>query len=78
MESPLSIECRLHTIVPHGDGPISANYVIGEVVYFHIAEAVLDSAGNIDATKVDYIARMGSDWYARANSESMFEMGRPG
>ena len=31
----------------------------------------------VDATKVDYIARMGSDWYARAHGDAMFEMPRP-
>src|SRR5438270_205860 len=29
-ESPLAIECRLFQLVPHGSGPLSANYVIGE------------------------------------------------
>jgi flavin reductase (DIM6/NTAB) family NADH-FMN oxidoreductase RutF len=76
-ESPLAIECRLHLIVPHGDGPLSANYVIGEVVYFHVAEELFDENGTVDATRIDYIARMGADWYARANADSMFELPRP-
>ena len=33
--------------------------------------------GVLDATKVDYIARMGGDWYNRADGNSMFEMARP-
>jgi flavin reductase (DIM6/NTAB) family NADH-FMN oxidoreductase RutF len=76
-ESPLSIECRLHQIVPHGEGPLSANYVIGEVVYFHVAEELFAEDGRVDPTRIDYIARMGADWYARANADSMFEMPRP-
>ena len=76
VESPLSIECRLFQIVPHGSGPLAANYIIGEVVYFHVATRLLQD-GALDARRVDYIARMGSDWYARANGESMFEMPRP-
>jgi flavin reductase (DIM6/NTAB) family NADH-FMN oxidoreductase RutF len=75
-ESPLAIECRLFRIVPHGEGPLSANYVIGEVVYFHVSEALLKD-GTLDARLVDYIARMGADWYARAEPASMFEMPRP-
>jgi hypothetical protein len=31
----------------------------------------------VDATFVDYIARMGADWYARATPEAMFELPRP-
>src|SRR5437588_12438471 len=40
-ESPLSIECRLFQVVPHGSGSLSANYVIGEVVYFHVSKAIM-------------------------------------
>lgn len=75
-ESPLAIECRLFQIVPHGEGPLAANYVIGEVVYFHVAKALM-TEGRVEARQVDYIARMGADWYARANADSMFEMPRP-
>lgn len=76
LESPLAIECKLYSIVPHGEGPLSANYVIGEVVYFHVAKELMQG-DNVDARAVDYIARMGADWYARANGDSMFEMERP-
>jgi len=76
LESPMSIECRLHTIVPHGTGPLSANYVIGEVVYFHVAAELWDG-DNVRDEAVDYIGRMGGEWYSRANPSSMFEMPRP-
>jgi flavin reductase (DIM6/NTAB) family NADH-FMN oxidoreductase RutF len=76
LESPLAIECRLFQVVPHGRGPQSANYVIGEVVYIHVARAIMPE-GVIDARLVDYISRMGADWYARTEPEVMFEMPRP-
>lgn len=75
-ECPLSVECRLYTIVPHGEGPLAANYIIGEVVYFHVSQALMRD-GAVDPTRVDYIARMGGDWYARASASAMFEMPRP-
>lgn len=76
LESPLAIECRLHRVVPHGAGYLAANYVIGEVVYFHVAAGLLES-GVLDAAAVDYISRMGSDWYTRSTPEVMFELPRP-
>ena len=76
MESPLAMECKLFQIVPHGAGHMAATYVIGEVVAFHIAEYLLDGA-TIVPSRVEYIARMSGDWYARANEGSMFEMARP-
>lgn len=75
-ESPLAIECRLFEVVRHGTGPLSANYIIGEVVYYHVSKAIMPE-GVIDAKRIDYIARMGGDWYARAHDDSMFEMSRP-
>jgi len=76
LESPLAIECRLFQIVSHGNGPLSANYVLGEVVYFHVSQALMPE-GVLDPRRVDYIARMGGDWYARADASAMFEMPRP-
>lgn len=76
LESPLAMECRLFQVVPHGSGPMAATYVIGEVVGFHIAEYLLEG-GAIHPDRVDYIARMSGDWYARANAAAMFEMPRP-
>ena len=46
LECPLALECKLFKVVPHGDGPLSANYVIGEVVCIHISNALLDEEGN--------------------------------
>lgn len=76
-ESPMALECRLFQIVRHGPGPLSANYCIGEIVRFHIAEELLTDNGTVDAERVDYIARMSADWYARANSTAMFALVRP-
>jgi flavin reductase (DIM6/NTAB) family NADH-FMN oxidoreductase RutF len=75
-ESPLALECRLFRVVPHGSGPLAANYVVGEVVYFHVARSVMPE-GVLDPRHVDYIARMGGDWYARADADALFEMARP-
>ena len=75
-ESPLSMECRLFQIVPHGTGPMSANYVIGEVVCFHVAKRIMDGEA-IDPRKIDYIGRMSDNWYNRANETAMFEQERP-
>ena len=75
-EAPFAMECRLHTVVNHGGGADSSNYVIGEVVMFHVApDLIVD--GKIDPTRVDYLARMGGAWYLHAVPESMFTLKRP-
>src|SRR5260221_9730027 len=57
-ESPVNLECKLRQVVPIGDGPISGNLVIGEVVMFHIADSVLDANGRIDPRRLRAIARL--------------------
>jgi hypothetical protein len=43
----------------------------------HIKEEVLNEKGQIDPWKIDLVARMGGDFYCRANGESLFEVPKP-
>jgi len=76
-ESPIAMECKLFQVVAHGAGPVAANYVIGEVLCFHIAETLLTPEGVVDNLVADYIGRMGESWYVRATPEAMFRLQRP-
>ncbi len=75
-ESPVQFECAVQEIIPLGDQGGAGNLVICEVLKMHISEEVLDDNGNIDQHKIDLVARMGSNWYTRAN-EGMFEVEKP-
>lgn len=75
-EAPFALECRLHTIVNHGGVADSANYIIGEVIMFHVAQELIVD-GRVDPKRVDYLARMGGSWYLRAVPESLFTLKRP-
>jgi flavin reductase (DIM6/NTAB) family NADH-FMN oxidoreductase RutF len=74
-ESPVNLECRVHSIVPIGTGPIAANLVIGEVLALYVSDHVLDANGRVDPHKLQTIARLGGDWYCRTSD--LFEMKRP-
>jgi flavin reductase (DIM6/NTAB) family NADH-FMN oxidoreductase RutF len=74
-ESPVHIECRVLQIVPIGNGPNSANLVIGEVLFIHIDDALLDEKGRVDPRKLRTIARLGGDFYCRTSD--IFAMKRP-
>lgn len=76
-ESPISLECRLHAIVPHGEGPLAGHYVIGEMLLLHADPAVLDADGRPDPTRLDFIGRMGGDYYIRSLPGALFELPRP-
>lgn len=77
-ESPIQLECRVHRIIPHGDGPLASRYVIGEILRVHVDDALLDTDGRPDDTKIPFIARMGRAWYTEVTPETMFEVPRAG
>jgi flavin reductase (DIM6/NTAB) family NADH-FMN oxidoreductase RutF len=75
-ECPVAMECKLFQIVEHGSGNYRANYVIGEVVYFHIAERLFVN-GRIDYAALDAIGRLGGPQYTHVTKESVFNLARP-
>lgn len=75
-ESPVQIECKLREIIALGEEGGAGNLILCDIVKMHIAEDILDADKKIDQHKIDQVARMGGDWYSRANS-GLFEVTRP-
>lgn len=75
-ESPVQFECVVNDVIQLGKEGGAGNLVICEVVKLHIDEAVLDENQVIDQYKIDTVARMGGNWYSRANM-GMFEVPKP-
>ncbi|WP_282079848.1 flavin reductase family protein [Aquimarina algiphila] len=75
-ESPVQFECKVNQIVPMGEEGGAGNLIICEVLLMHINEEVLDKENKIDQHKIDLVARMGGNWYSRANM-GMFEVPKP-
>lgn len=76
-ESPVQFECKVNEVRELGDQGAAGNLVICEVVRIHIDESVLDDNQMIDQKKIDLVARMGGNWYCRADQNSMFEITKP-
>ncbi len=72
LESPLSMECRLHTIVPvgaplatEGGGEVSGTaLILAEILVMHVDDAVLGDRGLPDPDKLKPLARLGGLGYA--------------
>jgi flavin reductase (DIM6/NTAB) family NADH-FMN oxidoreductase RutF len=73
-ESHVQMECRLHQIVTVSEAPGGGYLVLGEVLRFHIDEAVLDG-DKIDPGRLRAIGRMGGPTYTR--TDDRFDMNRP-
>lgn len=76
-ESPIAMECKVLQVIQTGDQGAAGNLVICEIVRMHIKEEVLDAEGRIDPHKVDAVARLGGDWYARVHGDSIFKVPKP-
>lgn len=76
-ESPVQFECKVNEVIELGENGGAGNLVICEVTKIHIHKDILDDKGMIDQHKIDLVARMGGNWYCRADSNSMFEITKP-
>ncbi len=75
-ESPVQFECKVTKIEALGTQGGAGNLIFSEVLKMHISPTVLDENGNIDPYKIDQVARMGGNWYTRANM-GLFEVPKP-
>lgn len=73
-EAHVSMECRLHQIVDVSPRPRGASLILGEVVRFHLDEAILRD-GAIDHDKLLAVGRMSGQQYCRTRDR--FTLVRP-
>lgn len=74
-ESPIHIECKLHSAIPIGDGAAgSATLVIGEVLAFHIHKPAYQG-GKIMVEELKPVSRLGGLRYGLVGD--VFELPRP-
>jgi flavin reductase (DIM6/NTAB) family NADH-FMN oxidoreductase RutF len=74
-QSPVSMECKLFTLVPVGQGPGSATLVVGVIQLIHVRSDLIDERYHIDIKKMQPIARLAGSGYAYVHET--FEMVRP-
>jgi flavin reductase (DIM6/NTAB) family NADH-FMN oxidoreductase RutF len=73
-ESHINMECRLVQIVNVSAKPLGGSLVLGEVLRFHVDDALFDNF-KIDPEKLHAIGRMGGPTYTRTTDR--FDMVRP-
>lgn len=76
-ESKIKLECKVNQVLPLGTEGGAGNLIIAEIIMMHIDESVLNADNKIDQTKLDLVARLGGNWYTRANASTIFEVEKP-
>ena len=73
-ESHINMECKLLQIVHVSPQPLGGSIVLGEVVRFHVDDALVDNF-RIDPEKLRAVGRMGGPTYTRTTDR--FDLERP-
>lgn len=76
-EAPVQFECKVNQIIELGHEGGAGNLVICEVLRIHVREDLVNDQLQIDQTRIDTVARMGGNWYARAHGTALFEVEKP-
>ena len=74
-ESRVNMECRLLQTIDVSTRPGGGTLILGEVVRFHVDDAIINPLFHIDADKLRPIGRMGGNDYARTRDR--FALTRP-
>lgn len=73
-ESHVNMECKVVHILDLSARPAGTTMFVGEVIRFHVDDALLDNY-RVDSSKLRAIGRMGGNEYARTSDR--FELIRP-
>ena len=70
----VQFECIVKDVIETGQGGGAGNLVVCEVKMIHINQNVLNEEGSIDPNKMNYIARMGKQFWARIGAENIISV----
>lgn len=73
-EARVSMECKLRQIISVSEKPLGASIVLGEILRFHVQDALFDNF-KIDPDQLRAVGRMGGPTYIRTRDR--FNLERP-
>lgn len=77
-EAKIAMECVVKEIKPLGKNGGAGNLVIAEVLCLHVDECILNSEHSmIDPLRIEYIARLGGDFYTSVHRQNVFTLSKP-
>jgi flavin reductase (DIM6/NTAB) family NADH-FMN oxidoreductase RutF len=76
-ESKAKLECKVLEIKSLGEAAGAGQLVIAEIVCIHMNDDLLTADKKFDQEKLEVIARLGGDWYARISAASLFKVEKP-
>lgn len=76
-EAKASLECKVNEVKSLGENGGAGQLVIAEVLCLHIDNELVTVNRKIDQQKIEHVARLGADWYAKISSANLFRVPKP-
>lgn len=76
--APAAFECKVTQILPLGEQGGAGTLIVCEVILAHFSDGIMAPDGSIDPFRLNAVARMGNNWYCRAQGDAIFEIEKPG
>lgn len=76
-ESPVSFECVVDQVIELGEEGGAGNLIISRIQRIHIDSDYMKDDQTLDTEKLDYVGRLGENWYVRAHGKALFEIPKP-
>jgi len=76
-ESPIQLDCIVQEVIALCAQADAGNLIFTEIKKIHLHESILDTSNHIDQAKLDLVARLGGDWYARITEANLFKVEKP-
>jgi len=76
-EAKATLECKVNEIKSLGERGGAGQLVIAEVICVHIDDTLITADKKIDQQKIEHVARLGADWYARITPANLFKVPKP-
>lgn len=75
-EAKVKLECKVVEVKSLGNVGGAGQLVLAEVICIHIDDDVLEGR-LVRQDKLDLVARLGGDWYARITASNLFQIAKP-
>ena len=76
-EAPIAFECKVKNILALSDKPGAGNLVLAEVLLMHFHKNYLDQQGKLTLEKMEWVARMGGNCYAKSQRKNCLKSLNP-
>ena len=76
-EAKAKLECKVNEVKSLGENGGAGQLVIAEILCIHIDDTLLNAKKQMDQEKIEHVARLGGDWYARITPDNLFTLPKP-